>query len=271
MFKNITLYKFVGPAPHVDVLISQDLREPIAQEAETNGFIRADENSFTFGVHTKVVPPSLVERKTKQLIKEEAEREGKSVGKIRAEQIKEAVFLHLLERAMFKTVEVSGYFTEENYLVIDSPSVKVCELLIDKIRKAVGSFECAPAWTSNPPQQILADALLGKNNLDSSLVITDNVALYDMDSPATTVRVSSHPIDDDVVQHVQNGLQVQSIGMEMNNRLKFVLTKDLQVKSIKFRDLCFQDERDAHSDMLIMKSEFERLFEALDNSFGLCK
>lgn len=268
MFKNITFYQYTGDTPTHEQLMQKPLRDPSIGEVESFGFISADERSFTFGINTKVVPPKALKKKVAQLASQEAIRTGKKINKYRIQEIKEAAFAQMLETAFVNPTEVRGYFdADRSFLVVDTASVKVCEKIIDCIRVSMGSFDAEPVGTVESVQNVLAMALIGKNELDSSLEITDNVALYNLSTPGQRVCVSYHPMDDDVLQHVRNGMGVQSISMTLNG-MTFVLSNNLQVKSIKFSDICFgEDERDVDGDWLIMKASFARLFEALDNSF----
>lgn len=275
-FSNLTFYKYLGDVPLPEELLKKPLRDLIYAERTNNGFISANEDFFKFGVNEKVVPPSTIKQETAKLVKEEAERTSAKVKKYREQEIKVAVTDDLVSRALTKMTEVDGYFAD-GYLIVNTASVKVCELLISAIREALGQFTCEPIWTEKSPQHVLAEAMLGNNMLADCLTITDNVALFDLGTPATTVRTTSHPMDEDVLQHVRNGMQVHAIGLEMNGRLSFVLTNKLQVKSINFTDLwkseeiLDEDERDDAADALLMKAEYKRLFGALDESFGLCK
>lgn len=276
MFNNITLYHFVGDVPLPEDLLKKPLRDLVFAERQTTGFISANDQFFKFGVNEKVVPPSTIKQETAKLVAEEAERTGKKVKKYREQEIKVAVTDDLVGRALTKLTEVDGYFAD-GYLIVNTSSIKICELIISAIRESLTSFVCEPIWTEKSPQHVLAEAMLGNNMLADCLAITDNVALFDLGTPATTVRTTSHPMDEDVLQHVRNGMQVQSISLDMNARLEFVLTNKLQVRSIKFTEFWKEseiidgDERDDAADALLMKAEFKRLFEALDESFGLCK
>ena len=276
MFTNITLYKYLGEAPLPEELLKKSLRDLVFAERQTAGFISADDVFFKFGVNEKVVPPSTIKQETAKLVKEESERTGAKVKKYREQEIKAAVTDDLVARALTKLTEVDGYFAD-GYLIVNTSSVKICELIISAIRESLTSFVCEPIWTEKSPQHVLAEAMLGNNMLADCLSITDNVALFDLGTPATTVRATSHSIDEDILNHVRNGMQVLSISLDMNNRLEFVLTNKLQVKSIKFTDLWKseeigdEDERDFAADALLMKAEYKRLFDALDTSFGLCK
>ena len=277
-FKNITFYRFLGPTPAPELLLEKKLRPLVFGEATNNGFISADEQFFKFGVNEKVVPPSAIKQETAKLVAEEAVRTGAKVKKYREQEIKQAVTDDLTSRALTKLTEVDGYFAD-GYLIANTSSVKVCELLISAIRDSLKEFTCEPIWTEKLPQHVLAEALLGNNELADCLAITDNVCLFDLGTPATTVRATSHPMNDDVLQHVRNGMQVQSISLSMLGRLNFVLTNKLQVRSIKFTDIFLEeersenepDERDEAAAALLMKAEFKRLFDALDASFGICK
>lgn len=275
LFNNITFYHFLGDTPLPEDLMKKPLRPLVFAEATNNGFISANDAFFKFGVNEKVMPPSAIKQETAKLVAEEAERTGQKVKKYREQEIKLAVTDDLVSRALTKLIEVDGYFAD-GYMFVNTSSVKVCELLISAIRDSLTSWVCEPVWTEKSPQHVLAEAMLGNNELADCLAITDNVALFDVGTPAMTVRATSHPMDEDVLQHVRNGMQVQSISMSMLGRLEFVLTNKMQVKSIKFTDLwkseeVGEDDRDDAADALLMKAEFKRLVAALDDSFGLCK
>jgi DNA recombination-dependent growth factor C len=74
-------------------------------------------------------------------------------------------------------------------------------------------------------------------------------------------------------------MSAHAVGLTMDERLDFVLTEDCQVKSIKFRDICFVDDigeydtaeeekkAEEDADWIIMKAEFKRLIEAIEVNF----
>src|SRR6185312_2243949 len=261
-FRNLTLFRF---SPSVAkslkdldaALADHALRACGPLELATRGFVSpfgpdseglshtvGNATLVTLGSEEKLLPAAVVNAELGKRLRKEAERRGKPVGGRQRRAIKAEVLDVLLPQAFVRPSRLNAYVdSKKGWLVLDTASRKSAENALTALREAMGSF---------PAQPLAGGAIIRcrKQELESA----------------------------EVRAHLKQGKQVFQLGLQFEDRASFVLGEDLVIRKLRFLDVV-QDSLDADgrdsaeaeldARFALMTLELERLFEGLEQWFGL--
>ncbi len=169
---------------------------------------------------------------------------------------------------------------ENGWLAIDSASRKIAEETVTQLRQALGTFPAVPMAAENGPRGLMTDWLI-RGKLPAGLALADECELRDPVESGAVVRCRRQDLEtDEVREHLKSGKQVFQLGLTFEDRLSLVLGEELTVRKLKFLDIV-QDELEETSAesavaeldarFALMTMELEKLFEKLENWFGLSR
>ena len=297
-FRNLTLFRF-SPAVAADLhrldeaLAEHRLRPCGPLEMGTRGFVppvgRGDDAAlthsvsactlFTAGGEDKLLPAAVVNNELQRKVQKIAEEEGRKVGGRERKRLKEDLLTELLPRAFVRSSRLSSYVDKRHgWLVLDTASRKVAEMVLTQIREALGTFPAVPLAPEEGPRVLLTH-WLASGELPVGLALGDECELRD---PATATgaiaRCRRQEMDsEEVKEHLRNGKQVFQLGLVFDERMSFVLGEDLQIRKLKFLDVVIDELGDSHEDaaaemdarFALLTLELQRLFGKLEEWFGL--
>lgn len=296
-FRNLTLFRF---SPSAALSLNRDyaelahhqLRSPGPLEVATVGFVspygpdskvllRTDDafQWFALGREEKVLPSAVVNAELDKRLHAEAERRGRPVGGRRRRAIRDEVLDVLLPQAFVRPSRVNAYLdTEHGWLVIDTPSLKIAEMVLTKLREALGSFPAVPLAPNNPPRLLMTD-WLANGRLPGGLFLGDECELRDPASRATVICRQQELESGEVHQHLKQGKQPFRLGLQFGDRASFVLGEDLVIRKFRFLDIVQDslDVADAGDSMYaeldarfaLMARELQLLLDSLEEWFRL--
>jgi recombination associated protein RdgC len=298
-FRNLTLFRFSEKSARAlksleNKLDGHRLRDVGPQELSTAGFVSPygiNEEPLvhrfgqyvlvTLGRNEKLLPGAVVNQELSARLQKIEDKSGKKPGSKERKRLKDEVLTDLLPRAFTRRSTVHAYFSLENgWLVIDSSSRKIAEETVTQLRQALGTFPAVPMAAENGPRGLMTEWLI-RGKLPAGLALADECELRDPVESGAVVRCRRQDLEtDEVREHLKSGKQVFQLGLTFEDRLSLVLGEELTVRKLKFLDLV-QDELEGTSAesavaeldarFALMTLELEKLFEKLENWFGLSR
>lgn len=256
--RNALVYKASLPAEH---LLEEHLKEEIYQpigiaEFCKSGFVEIPDTgsmvadlfgvglAFAFRIDEKIVPGSVLNSKTKEAIEKVERLEGRKVGRKERKEIKEAVRLDLIARALVRTsILVCYYNPDKKLLIVPTTSKKVGDIITGKLIKAIGSVEFSTI--------VIDDIKLGLTTRLRSWLDGDKAA-FDEFSPAGFVQLErkadseerisfdlrdgiAEGVTDSIIQALDVGFSVKTLELwsAQDFGVAFRVTSDFAFKGIK--------------------------------------
>lgn len=196
----------------------------------------------------KVLPAAVVRDILEEKISEIREAEGRNVGRKEKMELKETITDDLLPRAFTKSSKTEALIdTQRGLLLINQANTNRAEILLTKLRDALGGLEARLPRTQQSPGSLMTEWLLngaaaGHFELDS------DCELKGLGDAAPVVRISHQDLTaEEVVNLVKNGKVVTQLGLSWQDRVRFVLTQDFTLKRIQFLDV-IQEEAAGQGD-----------------------
>lgn len=275
-FRNLTLFRFApSSALTLDyaALEAHTLRSPGPLEVATIGFVspygpdsnvllRTDDSFqwFTLGREERLLPATVVNRELDKRLHAEAARRGRPVGGRQRRAIKAEVLDALLPQAFIKAARVNAYLDRERgWLVIDTSSRSTADMVLTKLREALGSFPVVPPAPNEPPRLLMTE-WLAHGRLPENLALGDECELRDPASRATVICRQQEIDNGEVRQHLVQGKRAFRLGLQFKDRASFMLGEDLVVRKFRFLD-AVQDSLDADAG--------DSVYAELDTRFAL--
>lgn len=298
-FRNLSLFRFSKSAAKqlktLDAKIAKHrLRECGPVEFATEGFIspygrHEDPLLHQVGRFTllaaareeKLLPSAVVNEELNARLKKIADEDGRQIGSRERKRLKDEILTDLLPRAFTRLSRRNAYLDMENgWLVVDTASRKAAEACTSLIRETLGSFPATPVLAEESPRVTMTD-WLARGRLPSGLALGDECELRDSADGGAAVRCRRQDLEsDEIREHLKSGKQVFQLGLVFAERMSFSLDEDLVVRKLRFLDLVQNELGDSEADSAIaeldarfalMTLELERLFESLQEWFGLSR
>lgn len=295
-FRNLTLFRFPASAAPLSnelykALAQHRLRAPGPLEVATIGFVSpyGPESEvlmrhdgafqwFTLGREKRLLPATVVNAELDKRLHAEAQRRGRPVGGRQRRAIKAEVLDALLPQAFVQASRVNAYLdTDRGWLVIDTASRSTADMVLTKLREALGSFPVIPLAPDNPPRMLMTE-WLAHGRLPVGLSLGDECELRESASRATIICRQQELESGEVHQHLKQGKQAFRLGLQLGDRASFALGEDLVIRKLRFLD-AVQDSLDAedrdsiYAEMgarfALMARELQPLLDGLEQWFDM--
>ena len=200
-------------------------------------------------LESKVVPSSVINRKTKERAAEIEATTGRKPGKKETKEIKEDARLALLPMAFSKQGSVLVWIdAEARLLMIDAGSQGKADEVMTCLAKSVDGLGAVLVQTTTSPVAAMSDWLLSQEP-PAGFSIDRECELKAGDDSKAVVRYSRHALDiEEVQQHITNGKLPTRLALTWEGRVSFVLTEGLQIKKLAFVEGVFQDDASSSKD-----------------------
>ena len=200
-------------------------------------------------LESKVVPSSVINRKTKERVAEIEASTGRKPGKKETREIKEDARLALLPMAFTKQGSVLVWIDPDaRLLMIDASSQGKADEVMTCLSKSVDGLGAMPVQTAISPAAAMSDWLLSQEP-PASFTVDRECELKAGDDSKAVVRYSRHALDiEEVQQHITNGKVPTRLALTWEGRVTFVLTEGLQIKKLAFVEGVFQDDASSSKD-----------------------
>lgn len=283
-FKQLSIYPFtVGQLPELELLMAK------LQQAQFTPCSGLDWDSLGFtspvsfspemvfpaqGVwrialkkEEKVLPAAVVRDILEEKISEIAEAEGRNVGRKEKQELKDNITDDLLPRAFTKSAKTEALLdTQRGLLLINQANTNRAEMLLTRLRDALGGLEARLPRTQQSVGSLMTDWLLN-GRAAGGFELDSDCELKGLGDAAPVVRISHQDLTaEEVINLVKNGKVVTQLGLCWRDQLRFVLTQDFTLKRIQFLDGIQEEAAGQGDDMASLMFASQLLMaEALGN------
>lgn len=191
----------------------------------------------------RVVPGSVVKRRTEEIADQIEEQTGRRPGKKQTKELKEQALLELLPMAFTKvTTSWVWIAPKQRLLVLDCGSQSKADEIVTLLVKAMDGLAVSLIQTEMSPAVAMSH-WLGTGEPPYQFSVDRECELKSPDEMKSVVRYARHPLDtDEVKQHIQAGKVPTRVALSWRERVSFVLTEALQLKKLAFLDVVFEGE-----------------------------
>ena len=198
----------------------------------------------------KVLPAAVVRDILDEKINEIREIEGRNVGRKEKIELKENITDDLLPRAFTKSSKTEGIIDSQyGFLLINQANSNRAEMLLTKLRDALGGLEAKLPRTQQSPGSLMTEWLL-QSSAAGHFELDSDCELKGLGDAAPVVRISHQDLTaEEVINLVKNGKIVTQLGLCWQDRVRFVLTQDFTLKRIQFLDVLQEEAAGQGDDM----------------------
>lgn len=198
----------------------------------------------------KVLPAAVVRDILDEKINEIREIEGRNVGRKEKIELKENITDDLLPRAFTKSSKTEAIIDSQyGFLLINQANSNRAEMLLTKLRDALGGLEAKLPRTQQSPGSLMTEWLL-QSSAAGHFELDSDCELKGLGDAAPVVRISHQDLTaEEVVNLVKNGKIVTQLGLCWQDRVRFVLTQDFTLKRIQFLDVVQEEAAGQGDDM----------------------
>ena len=198
----------------------------------------------------KVLPAAVVRDILDEKINEIREIEGRNVGRKEKIELKENITDDLLPRAFTKSSKTEAIIDSQyGFLLINQANSNRAEMLLTKLRDALGGLEAKLPRTEQSPGSLMTEWLL-QGSAAGHFELDSDCELKGLGDAAPVVRISHQDLTaEEVINLVKNGKIVTQLGLCWQDRVRFVLTQDFTLKRIQFLDVIQEEAAGQGDDM----------------------
>ena len=232
---------------------------------------------ISLGVEQKLLPSSIIVQYAQEKIVAMEASQGYKLGRKQSREIREQVELELLPRALVKRALTYVWIDPVNrWLVVDASGSTRADEVVEQLKLSLGSLPLTLLKTQLAPGTALTQ-WLAAGSAFGNFTIDRDCELQAVAEERAAVRYVRHNLDSsDVRAHIAAGKTVTRLALTWNGRISFVLTEQLQIKRVAFRDVMKEDaERQSENpddmfaaDFALMSGELAHLLEHLIEALG---
>lgn len=291
-FDNLQVYRLPAPwamAPEAlaTMLEMQAFVPPSSNELLRQGWESPRNNGVL--VHTvnrqmllrlrtekKLLPASVINQVARAKAAEIAEQQGFEPGKKQMKEIKERVADELLPRAFSIPSDIWVWIDPVNgWLVVNSATPSKADDAIKMLLKAVDRMPLESLRVQRSPVAVMT-AWLETDEAPLGFTVDKDTELRSTGESKAAVRYVKHTLEvDDIRRHIHSGKQCTRLAMTWNDKISFVLTESLTIKSIKPLDVIKEndastrnDEERFDNDLMLMTGELAKMLADLVEALG---
>lgn len=284
MFKNATLYRAIFPTTLTAALIADalagDTFTPAGRnEVKSVGWTppRGIEHAplcesingqwiIKLMIETRTVPGDAVKQEVKTRVAAIEAETGRKPGKKEIRDIREDAYHALLPYAFSKLGASLVWINPKTGIVlVDSVNRSRTDEVLTSLVKALPGASFSLLQTTVSASSAMAEWLRsGETPMGFSAMRACELKATD-DSKAV-VRYANHSLDiEEVRHHIESGKLPTKLAIDWDDRVKFVLTDDFQIRSIAFEDVVFETKKGASdvdgfdTDAAIATGELEKM------------
>lgn len=223
--------------------------------------------AFTVREDVKAIPAAAVKSATEEKIKEIEIEQKRKLGKKESREIRDAIFLEMVPKAIIKTKKIDCFYVEaEKRLLIASASSSLVGLVSDKILNMTGMmpqscWDTSEDWKKKVTED-LSKFVKGEKEAFGEFNAGDSVSLKNEDTGKATFnpKILDYAYKG-ITEAVSNGMVVDKVELEHETLSFKIGGKDLDaITQIKDFGALSSEETDSRND--IDKSELWRVESA---------
>lgn len=282
-FKNLQVYRLPAPWAYTPEQLEEALKPFSFVPASSNELMRQGFDSprgngqlvhvvnkqmlIVLGTEKKLLPASVINAVANAKADELEEQQGFRPGKRAMKELKERVADELLPRAFPVRTNTFCWIDPVNgWLVVDASSPSRADDVIKHLLKAVDRMPLQSLRVQRSPVAVMT-AWLETDEAPFGFTVDQDTELRATGESRAAVRYVRHTLEpDDIRRHIKVGKQCTRLAMTWYDKISFVLTEALAIKSVKALDVLRENDsvsRDNNerfdNDMLLMTGELSAM------------
>jgi recombination associated protein RdgC len=291
-FKNLQIYRLPAPWAFTPEQLEAALAPQSFVPATSNELLRQGWDAprpngglvhvvnkqmlILLGTEKKLLPGSVINQVAKAKAAELEEAQGFAPGKKAMKELKERVADELLPRAFSIRSNIWTWIDPVNgWLVVDAASPAKADDVIKLLLKAVDRMPLESLRVQRSPVAVMT-AWLETDEAPVGFTVDQDTELRATGESKAAVRYVKHTLEpDDIRRHIASGKQCTRLAMTWNDKISFVLTEQLAIKSIKPLDVIKEsdtstrnDEERFDNDMMLMTGELSKMMADIVEALG---
>jgi recombination associated protein RdgC len=291
-FKNLQIYRLPAPWAFTPEQLEAALAPQSFVPATSNELLRQGWDAprpngglvhvvnkqmlILLGTEKKLLPSSVINQVAKAKAAELEEAQGFAPGKKAMKELKERVADELLPRAFSIRSNIWTWIDPVNgWLVVDAASPAKADDVIKLLLKAVDRMPLESLRVQRSPVAVMT-AWLETDEAPVGFTVDQDTELRATGESKAAVRYVKHTLEpDDIRRHIASGKQCTRLAMTWNDKISFVLTEQLAIKSIKPLDVIKEsdtstrnDEERFDNDMMLMTGELSKMMADIVEALG---
>lgn len=226
----------------------------------------------------KLLPSKVIKKKAAELAVAYEEANGYPPGRKARRELEERALQELLPNAQSVDETTTAWIDPKlGFLFVNASSPAKGDVVVEALRRSLDEFPLKPIHTEVSPASFMTDALASGEVPGFS--IDRECELKSIGEDKACVRYSRHPLLDEVhaeiKAHLAAGKVPTRLAMTYDDRVAFVLTEKMIVKSIMLLDIAKDSAEEAEAkeeqyeiDFTLFSGEFIRAFQALIQRMG---
>lgn len=214
----------------------------------------------------KVLPDGVIRDALDKKIAEIERQALRKVGRKEKLALKEQITDDLLPRAFSRSSRTNAYLDHPSgFLMVDSASPSKAERLLSALREALPPFPATLPRAKVAPHTLMTD-WLAAGEASGDFVLDADATLQDSSENGAKIKISRADLTaEEIRQHIATGKQVTELGLIWRERIRFVLTDQLRLKSVQFMDVLQEEASQSGDDAA---SLFEVTFLLMSEELG---
>jgi recombination associated protein RdgC len=213
----------------------------------------------------KLLPASVVRDEVNDRISQIATAQGRKVYRKEKLSITDEVTQDLMPRAFSRRQAIEALVDDRNgWLWVNHGSAPRAEDLLGALREGLGSLPAVIPSTRKSPAVVMSHWLL-HSDLPAGFSFGSEADLADPQEGGGVVRARGMDLDcDEIRSHLESGKFVERLALHWDDRLSFVLDKDLTIRRLKFAEALVEANDDVDDDPLARRdADFMLMSEAI--------
>lgn len=225
----------------------------------------------------KVLPAGVIRDALHKKIADIEAAELRKVGSKEKLALKDQITDDLLPRAFTRSSRTNAYIDQgRGFVLVDTSTATKAETLVSDLREAIPPFPCSLPRTVKSPHSLMTD-WLAAGEATGSFQLDADAKLQDSSENGAKITISRADLTaDEIRQHIATGKQVVELGLIWEDKIRFVLTSQLQFKRLQFLDVLQEEASQAGDDLaslfdatvLLMTEELGELITDLIAALG---
>lgn len=292
-FKNLTIFTFdqqwsLTPAALEEFLASKPLINCSALGLNSYGWIPPGNTLqlveavgshmlVALGSEEKLLPASVVRDHSSDMANEWFQNHGIKPGRKLLRDFRERAISELLPRALTRKRRTMGWIDPSRQrLVVDSASATRSELLVEHLRKALGSLQVVPLKPSRSSRDTMTNWLRTRS-LPDSLSLDDACELSAVNEPGSQIRYRYYtPSMAQLREQLDQGFQVSQLALVWRDHIQLTVDSKLHIKRVRFTQMHEErqnahqpsDDRELEEELTLMTGDYGRMIDDLIRAFN---
>lgn len=184
---------------------------------------------------SRLLPGPVVNEAVEARVETLETEQGRKIGRRERSEIKDQVVFELLPQA-FTRSRYTGVLIDlqRGRVWVDTASDKRAEQVVSALREALGTLPVTPLAAQQAPAALLTQWLRDPKTLPANLTLGDRCELQDTEDAQAVVRCTAMDLrTDEILAHLDAGMQVTKLNLCWDDALEFDVTSQLAIKRIQ--------------------------------------